>query len=206
MEHYGFFNGEQEYGQEEFSRYFDSIYQSGISVNDDGELSFSVYGMGNTLTVSKGFAIIKGFYLYNDSDKTINIDKDPNNDRIDRLVIRLNISTSKVSLELKKGVPGSKPTAPELQRDNLVYELGLSEITVLRSGSNIIKDERYSPRTCGAIRPKNLSEFNDMIIGFTDQFERWFNSQQAKGWRNIFIQSNTPEETIPGAIWIKTQT
>ncbi|XZM32771.1 hypothetical protein ACSXAY_12700 [Clostridium perfringens] len=206
MEHYGFFNGDQEYGQEEFSRYFDSIYQSGISVNDDGELSFNIYGAGNTLTVGKGFAIIKGFYLYNDSEKTITLDKDPNYDRIDRLVIRLNISTSKVSLEIKKGIAGSNPTAPSLQRDNLIYELGLAEIKVSRSGSNYIKDERYSFRTCGAIRPKNLSEFNDMIKGFTEQFEVWFNSQQSKGWRNIFIQDNIPDQEIPGAIWIKTLT
>ncbi len=206
MEHYGFFNGDQEYGQEEFSRYFDSIYQSGISVNDDGELSFNVYGAGNTLTVGKGFAIIKGFYLYNDSEKTITLDKDPNYDRIDRLVIRLNIATSKVSLEIKKGVAGSNPTAPSLQRDNLIYELGLAEIKVSRSGSNYIKDERYSFRTCGAIRPKNLSEFNAMIEGFTEQFEVWFNSQQSKGWRNIFIQNNIPDQKIPGTIWIKILT
>lgn len=206
MEHYGFFNGDQEYGQEEFSRYFDSIYQSGISVNDNGELSFNVYGTGNTLTVEKGFAIIKGFYLYNDSTKTITINKDANYDRIDRLVIRLNISTSKVSLEIKKGVAGSNPTSPILQRDNLIYELGLAEIKVPRSGNNYIKDERYSIRTCGAIRPKNLSEFNDMIKGFTEQFELWFKAQQTKGWRNIFIQDNIPDQKIPGSIWIKTLT
>ncbi|ELU5587498.1 hypothetical protein [Clostridium perfringens] len=204
MEHYGFFNGDQEYGQEEFSRYFDSIYQSGISVNDDGELSFNVYGTGNTLTVGKGFAIIKGFYLYNDSNKIINLERDSNYDRIDRVVIRLNISTSKVSLEIKKGNPESNPTKPNLQRDNLIYELGLAEIRIPRNGSIHIKDERHSPRTCGAIRPKNLSEFNDMIKSFTEQFEVWFTSQQSKGWRNIFIQNNIPDKRIKGSIWIKT--
>lgn len=204
MEHYGFFNGDHEYGQEEFSRYFDSIYQSGISVNDDGELSFNVYGVGNTLTVGKGFAIIKGFYLYNDSNKIINLERDFNYDRIDRLVIRLNISTSKVSLEIKKGNPGSNPNKPNLQRDNLIYELGLAEIRIPRNGSIYIKDERYSPSACGAIRPKNLSEFNDMIRSFTEQFEEWFASQQSKGWRNIFIQNNTPDKRIKGSIWIKT--
>ena len=35
MEHYGFFNGDTEYGQEEFNRYFDNIYESGIAVNSD---------------------------------------------------------------------------------------------------------------------------------------------------------------------------
>ena len=40
MEHYGFFNGDAEYGQEEFNRYFDNIYESGIAANSDQSLQY----------------------------------------------------------------------------------------------------------------------------------------------------------------------
>lgn len=206
MEHSGFFNGDQEYGQEEFNRYFDNIYESGVSVNSDNSMTLGITNEGNIIKIASGFAIVKGFYLYNDSIKSITVTSDSNYDRIDRVVIRLNISTSKVSIEIKKGVAGSKPQVPELQRDNLVYELSLAQIYVPRSGSITITDERYRKELCGAIRPKNLTEFNSMLKGFTEQFDRWFNSQQAKGWRSVFIQAERPEESVRGSIWIQTLT
>lgn len=201
-EHYGFFNGEQEYGQDEFCRYFDSIYESGISVDENNTLTFGVTKEGNSLKVSKGFSIVKGFYLYNDSVKNINITKDNTYDRIDRIVVRLNLSTSKVSIEHKQGVPGSKPQVPAIQRDNLIYELSLAQVLVANNGLIEITDERHRHELCGAIRPKSLSEFNLMIQEFTKQFDKWFDSQQSKGWRNIFIQSDAPAESVAGSIWI----
>lgn len=204
MEYSGFFNGDQEYGQEEFNRYFDNIYESGVSVNSDNTMTLGVVATAIGVEVTSGFSIIKGFYLYNDSTKALNITRDVNYDRIDRIVVRLNLSTSKVSIELKQGIAGSKPVAPNLQRDNLIYELSLAQVLTPRSGNFIVTDERYRQELCGAIRPKNLTEFNNMISVFTEQFDKWFNSQQAKGWRNIFIQSNTPTGVVAGGIWIQT--
>lgn len=206
MEYSGFFNGDQEYGQEEFNRYFDNIYESGVSVNEDNTMTLNIIKEGNIIKADKGFAIVKGFYLYNNSPKTLSITPDPNYDRVDRVVVRLNMSNSKVSIEVKKGTAGSKPQAPSLQRDNLIYELSLAQLLVPRSGSITITDERYRKELCGAIRPKNLSEFNTMIKEFTIKFDKWFNSQQAKGWRNIFIQKETPEGSVPGSIWINILT
>ena len=206
MEHSGFFNGDQEYGQEEFNRYFDNIYESGVSVKDDNTMTLGVTSEAYTIKVDSGFAIVKGFYLYNDSEKSIAVSPDSNYDRIDRVVIRLNISNSKVTIEIKNGIAGSKPQPPILQRDNSIYELSLAQIYVPRSGSITITDERYRKELCGAIRPKNLTEFNSMLKGFTEQFDRWFNSQQAKGWRNVFIQTERPVESVRGSIWIQTLT
>lgn len=206
MEYSGFFNGDQEYGQEEFNRYFDNIYESGVSVNSDNSMTLGITNEGNIIKIASGFAIVKGFYLYNDSIKSITVTSDSNYDRIDRVVIRLNISNSKVTIEMKKGIAGSKPQPPTLQRDSLIYELSLAQVYVPRSGTITLTDERYRNELCGAIRPKNLTEFNSMLKGFTEQFDRWFNSQQAKGWRNVFIQAERPEESVRGSIWIQTLT
>lgn len=206
MEHSGFFNGDQEYGQEEFNRYFDNIYESGVSVKEDNTMTLGVTSEASRIRVESGFAIVKGFYIYNDSTKTLSITADSNYDRIDRVVVRLNISSSKVSIEVKKGVAGSKPQPPVLQRDNLIYELSLAQVYVPRSGNISISDERFRNDLCGAIRPKNLSEFNNMIQEFTKQFDKWFVSQQAKGWRNVFIQSERPTGSVNGSIWIQTLT
>ncbi|SHJ25276.1 hypothetical protein SAMN02745163_01568 [Clostridium cavendishii DSM 21758] len=203
MEYSGFFNGDQEYGQDEFSRYFDNIYESGVSINEDNNMTLQVNKCDSGVQVDKGFSIIKGFYLYNDSIKNIGILKDSNYDRIDRVIIRLNLNSKKVSIDVKKGIPSSNPEVPSLQRDNLVYELSLAQIKVPKNGEMVIVDERYKKELCGAIRPKNLTEFNSMIEGFTNQFNKWFEAQQAKGWRNVFIQNTTPEKVVPGSIWIQ---
>ena len=205
MEHYGFFNGEQEYGQDEFSRYFNNIFQSGISADDDGILTYRVYSdEPNKVKVETGFAIIKGFYLYNDSLKTLNINKDSNYDRIDRIVIRLNLNNKVVSIERKQGTATSNPVPPDLQRDNLIWELSLAQVKIDKNNNIYIIDERFRQELCGAIRPKNFTEFNAMLKEFQKQFDLWFNSQQSKGWRNVFIQPDVPEGSVQGSIWIQT--
>ncbi|WP_035293762.1 hypothetical protein [Clostridium sp. KNHs214] len=201
MEYYGFFNGDAEYGQEEFSRYFDNGFESGVSI-ENNNMTLDVSKASTGVTVAKGFSIIRGFYLYNDNLKTISIARDSNYDRIDRVVIRLNLSTRKVSIELKQGTPGSSPVAPGLQRDNLIWELSLAQIKVPKSGDFVVIDERFRKDLCGAIRPKNLTEFNNMIKGLQKQFDDWFNSQQTKGWRNIYIQDTEPTGAVVGSIWI----
>lgn len=206
MEHSGFFDGDNLYGQDEFNRYFDNIYESGISINENGNMTLNCYVNNNNIIVESGFAIVKGFYLYNDSNKTIAITRDSSYKRIDRIVLRLNKSTKKVSIELKQGTASSKPVSPSLQRDNLVYELSLCQLNVPTSGNIAIVDERFRSELCGAIRPKNVTEYKDMIKTFTGQFDKWFDSQQAKGWRNIFIQSEKPNNSVVGSIWIQELT
>ena len=68
MEYYGFFNGDQEYGQDEFNRYFDNIYESGVSI-ENNNMTLGVTKTSTGVTVDKGFSIVRGFYLYNDSLK-----------------------------------------------------------------------------------------------------------------------------------------
>lgn len=201
MEYYGFFNGDQEYGQDEFSRYFDNIYESGVSL-ENNNMTLEVVKTATGVTVNKGFSIVKGFYLYNDTSKAITIIRDVNYDRVDRVVVRLNLSNRKVSIELKQGTPGSSPVAPTLQRDNLIWELSLAQVKTPKAGDFIVTDERFRSELCGAIRPKNLTEFNTMIKGLQKQFDDWFANQQSQGWRNIYIQGGAPTGAVAGSIWI----
>ena len=69
------------------------------------------------------------------------------------------------------------------------------------SGITTVTDERYNGSLCGAIRPKNLSEFNSMMTGFNNKFDEWFEQQQGEGWRNIYIQSTIPTGALEGALW-----
>jgi hypothetical protein len=224
-EYSGFFDGDTLYGQDEFNRYFDNIYCSGVSVDDNNNMTLSCIASNDNIIISEGFAIIKGFYLYSDSEKILNIGRNANYNRIDRVVIRLNLSTKKVTLEHKQGVAGSSPVAPNLQRDNLIYELSLCQIEVPKNGSINVIDERFRNELCGAIRPKNLSEletmiqssqkiwdswvneekenWNNLIDEKNDSWNKWFSNQQGTGWRQIYIQEQNPGNSVVGSIWIK---
>jgi hypothetical protein len=202
MEHSGFFDGDNLYGQDDFNRYYNNMFENGVSI-EDGSMTMGVSVDGTNMNIAPGFAIVQGFYFYNDSEKTIEVTRDSNYDRIDRIVVRLDLSSKKVSIEHKEGTAGSNPQVPSLQRDNIVHELSLAQIRVPKAGNIVVADERYRTDLCGAIRPKNFTEFNDMIAGLQREFDRWFDSQQGKGWRNIFIQADTPTEAVTGSIWIQ---
>ena len=94
MEHYGFFNGGTEYGQEEFNRYFDNIYESGIAVNSDQSLQYPLSISSGKVRVGIGFSIIRGFFHYNDSVKELTLAPDTNLPKIYRIILQLNIATA----------------------------------------------------------------------------------------------------------------
>lgn len=203
----GFFNGDTEYGQEELSRYFDNIYESGVSLNSDGKPTLQVQHGKKEVTLTAGFAIVRGYYLYNDSSLNIQVLPDPSFIRIDRVVLQLDILRGCVLPVLKKGTAGSAPVAPSLQRDENIYELSLATLKVLPetlAGLITVTDERSKPSVCGIIRPKNLTEYQAMVSGFEKQWDEWFASQQGQGWRNIMIQPDEPGEAVAGSIWIQT--
>ncbi len=204
MQNYGFFNGDAEYGQEEFNMYFNNLYESGVSIDDAGNMTFKVTASGNRqFQVATGFAIVKGFYLYNDSVYTGSIVPDAAYSRIDRVVIRANLVTGPVEIAVRKGTAAASPKVPSPVRNSSIYEISLARIKVAPTGTLTVTDERADNRVCGAIRPKNLTEYKTMIEGFQEQWERWFAEQVNGGWRNIHIQENKPADSVEGSIWIK---
>lgn len=211
-QYHGFWDGGALYGQVEFNRYFDRIYESGVSVRADGSMEYEVKkASATTLTVAgDSFAIIKGFYRYTPADMTITV---PAGNRKDRVVIKMDKTRRTVyEPQLKQGTTS---TPPALQRDNNVWEISLAQITVNASGIVSVTNERTDKNLCGAIRPKNLSEFNDWMEGLKQlantllndiqvRFDTWFEGAQGRTPREIFVQdANTePENPSEGALWI----
>lgn len=197
-----FFNNGQKYGQEELRKYFTHIYRNGVSLDESGAMELQVSVSGSQVTVSPGFAIIGGFAYENDMPIQEAVTPDPNYERIDRMVLRLDITAMEILVQRKKGVAASSPQPPQLQRDGVVYELSLAQVKVSASGNLSVVDERADQDLCGAIRPRNLAELETMLKEYQRRFEEWFNAQQAKGWRNIYIQENDPEGAVDGSLWM----
>lgn len=205
MEHYGFFDGGTEYGQTEFNRYFDNIYESGISMNEDRSFQYPVTIGDGAVSVGVGFSILKGFYHYNDSAKELTLTPDANLPVIYRIILQLNSAQGIVQLVARAGTAASSPKPPELTRGDTVFELSLGQYKVAASGTiSLVRDERSDVSVCGVIRPKHFDEYDAAMKEAQRLWEEWFAEQQGLGWRNIYVQTDEPEERVSGSIWIQS--
>lgn len=149
---------------------------SGVYAND--HFSVSASGQMN-VTMKRGIAWLHydefGGCVYANTDNLVLPLEmsDASYDRIDRLCIRLEMLNNRCYAYIKKGTPASSPKAPNLQRDNVAYEISIARIrvgvgvTAINAGN--ITDERLNSSVCGLMR--------DGVTGIdTSVMEAQFNS------------------------------
>lgn len=194
------------YGEYEVTNTIGSIARSGISVSDGGVMDFTVtVGTGQITVASGGIALLDGMPYKPSADKTITVSYPTSKTRIDRIVIRRDMTNHVCSIIRIAGTESDTPTAPQITRDSSYYELSLCQLKVTTAGAiSILKDERSDTDLCGAIRTKGMTEFNDYFRNIRSDFAEWFTQQQGIGWRQIAIQSDEPTDQTDGAIWIDT--
>ena len=137
-------NDVREYTAAEFSEYFSKFLSDGV-YTENGEMGLRVTTInGFNIRVSPGYAFIRGYMYKNDEDIEFILDSpDVVLDRIDRVVLKLDIVNRTMNIQLKKGTLGSQPSPPSLIDNSSVKELPIAQIRVNHGASSgIIKDER----------------------------------------------------------------
>jgi len=121
---------------------------------------------GMTVAVQPGSGLINGRHCYEDSTRVLTVQaSDATYDRIDSVVLRLDLSPSSLAVDLYvvKGTAAASPSAPALTRNASVYELGLANLFVAKGTTAIpqsrITDTRLDDDRCGIVAS---------IIGDTD--------------------------------------
>ena len=204
---YGFFDGGTEYGQDEFNQYFDAFLRSGVKVEDEveeeagaeagDEAGNSKCYMGlevttdgkNNITVGTGTAILQGFWMKNSEPLSLALDRRAQN----------------LAIVVKYG----RDKFPELERGEFVYEISLARAETGSSGGTVgtftVVDERSDVKVCGAIRPRNVLEYDSMVKEQQERWEEWFRWQQGspEAQREIAIQTSAPKGQVAGRIWIR---
>ena len=140
---------------------FLSTRLSGVYSADE---DFAVTANGGlTVTVSAGQAWVRparfrGRSIILEQPETVTLTAaDAVRSRIDRLVLRYDAAARKTSLQVLTGTPDSaSPTAPEITRTALVYDLCLAEIRRPAGSTEItaadITDTRADEAVCGVMR------------------------------------------------------
>jgi len=121
---------------------------------------------GMTVLVKDGAANINGRQFYEETDRVLTVQAaDASLDRIDSVVLRLNLEQSALTIDLYivKGTAAATPAAPTLTRNASVWELGLSNLFIAKGVTTVtqerITDTRLDSDRCGVVAS---------IIGDTD--------------------------------------
>ena len=148
------------YDADDASGYLSTRLSGVYSADED----FAVTANGDlTVTVSAGQAWVRparfrGRSIILEQPETVTLTAaDAVRSRIDRLVLRYDASAKKTSLTVLTGTPDSaSPTAPEITRTALVYDLCLADIRRPAGSTEVtaadITDTRADEAVCGVMR------------------------------------------------------
>lgn len=148
------------YDADDASGYLSTRLSGVYSADED----FAVTANGGlTVTVSAGQAWVRpvrfrGRSIIMEQPETVTLTAaDTVRSRIDRLVLRYDAAAKKTRLQVLEGTPDSaSPTAPEITRTALVYDLCLAEIRRPAGSTEItaadITDTRTDEAVCGLMR------------------------------------------------------
>lgn len=151
---YGFFDGET-VKAEDFAAFVRGILTNGVTGDSEDVLKVTA-GSGMTVNVNPGYVWINGRFGNNESTKGLTLaTASGTNGRIDRVVARLDLSISEITLAVLTGTASASSVAPALTRDGTIHELCLAEISIPAGTTaitnSLITDTRTDKSLCGAV-------------------------------------------------------
>lgn len=183
MEKSSFFNSvshDRTYKAEDWAEYFASFIGNGVFPVPSTGLQV-IIDSGMNVNIKAGKAWINGYFYNNTSDLTITIGTaDGQLNRIDRIVVRWDLTNRIISAKVKSSAYSASPTAPALQRDADIYELALADVFVGAGVTAItqsnITDQRLNTSLCGVV-----AAVVDQIDteAFNAQLQAWFAEYQS---------------------------
>ncbi|MDM5245767.1 hypothetical protein [Lysinibacillus sp. G4S2] len=169
-------NGDRRYKAEDFAQYFATFIGNGIFVKPSDCLQIRANGDSMSVYVRPGKGWVNGYYLINDEDYNLSLAVgDATLNRIDRIVIKLDFTLRKMSVEVKKGALSASPIAPTLKRDADAYELALADVYIAKGALTVsqaaITDTRLNNSLCGLMH--GVVDQVDTTTIF-NQYQQWF--------------------------------
>lgn len=192
MEKFSFFNDvndDRVYYAEDWARHLKKYFTNGIFNNELNVVSNN----DMTITIKEGDANIEGYRYTNTGDLVKTIDNaDGTLNRIDNVVLRLDLTNRLISAQIIKGTFADKPVSPELVRTSTIYDLRIAKISIPAGTTTItqdlITDTRFITSDCGNVistvqtpDTENLfiqmqTLFEKQINELNNNFEIWFDS------------------------------
>jgi hypothetical protein len=152
---YGFFNsvdGDRLYNAEDIGRFLHGIVSSGVFADKPDSLQVLANG-DLTVTVQAGRAMLDCHYLENDAPLTLTLSAGGTQDRVDAIIMRLDMSERTCSIYVKEGTPSAAPVRPSVLRLDNTKEWMLAWVYVPKQATAItqsgVYDMRGNTSVCG---------------------------------------------------------
>ena len=167
QERYGFFDSSGEdirsYNSVDMATAFHTLASNGVA-NLGTNLQVTAEGSTMRTLVGYGTAMIEGYYykLRDDGSgiQAFTHTTEAELNRIDRIILRLDFTARTIAIAKLIGTAAATPEAPELTRDEEVYEISLAQVYVHAGAAELlstdITDERANDTVCGLIAPESL--------------------------------------------------
>lgn len=142
-----------------FSKFFSSIIGNGVYPNPSTNFQV-ISNVGMTVKVLQGLGFIEGYFAFEDVDRVLTVQAAHSTlDRIDRVVLRLNLATRYIDLYIKTGIAIAAPNAPDLTRPvdggGDIYELAIADLFIAKNVTTVsqerITDTRMNNELCGIV-------------------------------------------------------
>lgn len=178
-------SGDRKYSAEDWAAYFALFLSNGVFYSSVDKLKVAA-NEGMKVKVGKGAAFIAGRMYMLETDKIITLDTaDGVLNRIDRIVLRCDYTSRKITTEVVKGSYGERPTAPALNRNSDVYELALADVYVAAGVISItqanITDQRLNTSLCGIVTGLvDQADTEEIFNQFTAYLEEFKAASQAE--------------------------
>ena len=209
---YGHFDSTQEDPREllaeDWAKYISMFLGNGIR-NGGTNLQITADGAGMYTKMDEGYANINGYFFKSESDieggryyTIAHPAANPELPRIDRIVLRLDrtIAVRQIVPAVITGSPSLSPTAPQLTRNNNIYEISLAQIRVPAGAAVIrpadITDERLNSNLCGIIDSLISADTAEMYQDFTDKFLEKMNFYEVSFENQLQAQGKEFEITL----------
>lgn len=173
-------NHDRKYKAEDWTEYFRTFIGNGVFPSPSDGLQVQA-GNNMNVVVKAGKAWINGYFFFNTSDMAVTLDtSDGVLNRIDRIVVRWDLTTRDVTLQVKKGAYSASPSPLPLQRDADAYELALADVAVNKGVVSItqanITDQRLNMALCGVaaalINQIDTSAFNAQLQSWFEEYQK----------------------------------
>ncbi|MBR1392121.1 MAG: hypothetical protein IJ567_11940 [Lachnospiraceae bacterium] len=168
------------YKAEDWAWYFATFIANGVFPKPSDGLQVIAYS-GMEIRINAGYAFINGYAFRNPATYSLTLDTaEGAQNRIDRVVVRWDLSLRDMYIAILKGSPSAKPVPTAVTRNTEIWELALADIYVGKGVTRIqtqnITDQRFNSAVCGIVTG-TVEEIDASVL--TKQFTDFFNSYSA---------------------------
>lgn len=180
------------YKAEDWAWYFATFLANGVFPKPSDGLQVTAYDKME-IKVNAGYAFINGYAFRNPARQSVTLSTAEGAlNRIDRVVIRWDLTRRDIYLTVLKGAPSARPAAAALTRNTEIWELALADVFIAKGVTRIqakdITDQRFNSALCGIVKG-TVEEIDASVL--TKQFNDFFRtySEEILDQYGIYIQN-----------------